>query len=301
MNGDILFEIFTYMSFKALSQARLASRSLRDLATTILRRRWHAVLRAFVDNPLRFRTMLRLSRSVIAGSTALHMAVQGSELERGWFPRDMDVYTPMSASAGVVEHFTEVEGYHIVTQGLVDDPSRQSLSNGGMAIITTLRRGEDNVSVDVITAITNAPLAPITFSWSTLLMNYATADTLSLAYPRSTLAGQGLLNPARSQDAGVESCHLKYMARGFSFVPFSENGVVHSFTNPSPLYCPHTYRDFEDVGCLRMALDNMEDVVQPPQVFPLHFPRWKLGGGPCQARCRPGNAARYMSLMPFTR
>ncbi|EIW62571.1 uncharacterized protein TRAVEDRAFT_108110, partial [Trametes versicolor FP-101664 SS1] len=161
--------------------------------------------------------ILRLTRSVISGSTALH--VLDIDRASAWTPNDLDIYAPITAAAVVVNYLVTVEGYDVV-----DSPAPAKYpypsSRSGFNAVAHLRRGD--IEIDVIRSNTISALHPIPFFWSSHLMNYLTADSYCMAYPDDTLAGRGLLNPIQLIEhqyplPRTMRTMKKYRARGYIF------------------------------------------------------------------------------------
>ncbi|KAI9067793.1 hypothetical protein FKP32DRAFT_1543326, partial [Trametes sanguinea] len=157
--------------------------------------------------------MLRVTRSVLSGSTVLHML----DLERAstWAPGDLDIYAPIHHAARVVAYLISAEGY------TVDHTNAFYYSPDGVGLqsVVHLRRGDTHI--DVIQSATRSSLHPIPHFWASHLINYVTADSFCMAYPELTLSGRSVINPAaldgflfpRQRTLQVID---KYSSRGYS-------------------------------------------------------------------------------------
>ncbi|KAI9064829.1 hypothetical protein FKP32DRAFT_1527238, partial [Trametes sanguinea] len=157
--------------------------------------------------------LLRLTSSVISGSTALHIL----DVDRAatWTPMDLDIYAPCHSALQVVAYMCRVEKYE-----LLEHPDTYSYAAGGFDTVYRLRRGTKEI--DIIQSSTRSALHPIPFFWSTHVMNYLTADSFCIAYPELTLNGKALLNPIHLLDnlhapPSVVANITKYNARGYDF------------------------------------------------------------------------------------
>ncbi|KAI0054754.1 hypothetical protein BV25DRAFT_1816584, partial [Artomyces pyxidatus] len=242
---------------------------------------------------------LKPYRSIISGSTVLHFALQGTEQVLGWKANDLDIYCPLTTAASVIYYLVKEEHYVVVQTVAHRDRTFESLheyDNGAVASVTTLLT-PDGKKVDIIAATRNAPLLPITYFWTTLVTNYMTADSICLAYPRLTLQGIGLLNPIRIPAPRVLKCISKYQKRRFTFKDFAAApSVHHTFHNPKPLLCPHTFRTFTDTGCLQVHFSPNRNRVQPLPLFPIYHPMWTYGGPLCAGGCKPASPRRSLHL-----
>ncbi|KAI0063889.1 hypothetical protein BV25DRAFT_1782484, partial [Artomyces pyxidatus] len=248
----------------------------------------NTTLTRYVKNPLAFRGLLRDTRSVISGSTVLHYALQGTR--RRWSATDLDVYSPLTTGASVVDYLVEMEGF-VIVENLSTSRDRtkeifREYGNGAIASVTTLRTPSSR-KVDVITCTRNSALLPLTYFWGTIVTNYMSADAICITYPRLTFDHIGILNPTRVPLAHVKVCIDKYERRGFFLREFQHigNGVRHTTHNQSPLHCPQTFRNFSDAGCLRIQFSTVPST-DPVALFPVYNPTWKFGGAHCAGKCR---------------
>ncbi|KAI0335952.1 hypothetical protein GY45DRAFT_1342100 [Cubamyces sp. BRFM 1775] len=161
------------------------------------------------------RNVLRVTNSVISGSSALHFL----DVDRAplWSATDLDIYTPIHCARQIVNYLCNVEGYHIVQEPV---PSKYPHLRSGFATVFHLRR--DLSEIDVIQSCTRSALYPIPYFWGTHVMNYLTADTFCVAYPEYTLEGKSLLNPVALVDKQHPNVRMltnmdKYTERGYAF------------------------------------------------------------------------------------
>ncbi|KAH9848188.1 hypothetical protein C2E23DRAFT_709698, partial [Lenzites betulinus] len=157
---------------------------------------------------------LRLTSSVVSGSSALH--VLDFARSHSWQPADLDIYTPRHAVQPMLDYLRLQESYVVHTA----DNTVYLYDNPAIERVIHLRRGQKEI--DVIQSSSPSPLLPIPHFWSSHLMNYLTADGYCMAYPQYTLAGQGLLSPVQLIDLQLPpprtlNAMKKYSVRGYDF------------------------------------------------------------------------------------
>ncbi|KAI0059798.1 hypothetical protein BV25DRAFT_1918187 [Artomyces pyxidatus] len=301
LNEEIWFNILNRLSIETLSILRSTNHTVRGHVARHLRLSWNESLSSYFMDPVRFRDVLRSSRSIISGSFVLHFVLRATRFA-DWCPGDMDIYCPVSSAASVVDYLIYKEHYvAFKPEGREGANAESPLHeyDGAIACVVQLRRW-DGRRVDVICATRNGPLLPLTHFWGTIVTNFISADTLSIPYPRLTLRGRCCLNPERLDDSAVRDCLDKYIQRGFALDSFVASGAHHTTITPMPLYCPHTYRHFADPGCLVFdfgSKDTGDQIHTQLADFPVHLPLWKWGGDACSALCHPTSEVRDLVLM----
>lgn len=251
----------------------------------VLEERFNAFLLHYVESPVAFRSVLRLARSIISGSAALHFILDSPET---WQAGDCDVYVPIGFSLPIVRHLQEVEGYRSVHPLHHDmyipneiGPSGESLPY--ISSVCRLKRS-DGVCIDVIESNSATALHPLAAFWSTHLYNYLSADSICVAYPAMTWDCSGCVRA--DADAKARRAVAKYEARGFRLSSFQFNINSHlRSTYPSILdgcgdypYCPHTFRSFGDEWCMQTVFN--EDMAAGHAVDK-ETPWWRFGGRLC--------------------
>ncbi|KAI0349345.1 hypothetical protein OH77DRAFT_1381500, partial [Trametes cingulata] len=166
--------------------------------------------------------VLRSTEAVLGGSAALKLFCNGFD-DVG----DYDIFVPSWAHDEVVWYLSAEEHYAIDDTSVVDNRGRPMYSDPnyltGISRVTTLRR--PSTAVDIIASTDDCATTPLRTSWTTLLMNFVTADGACCAYPSLTAQHRGLFHMGRILDpsyphdgtptdvAGMN----KYIKRGFSF------------------------------------------------------------------------------------
>ncbi|TFY56410.1 hypothetical protein EVJ58_g7663 [Rhodofomes roseus] len=118
---------------------------------------------------------------------------------------DLDLYTTCDHHSKVVRFLVDDEHYAIYDIVDVPAPATPPVYNycGGIRNITRLRRQKEDTAeclVDVIQSVDESATTPLPYFWTTLLMNFVTADSVCCAYPSLTIRRRGLFNPLRLLD-----------------------------------------------------------------------------------------------------
>ncbi|KAI0067133.1 hypothetical protein BV25DRAFT_1912457 [Artomyces pyxidatus] len=298
--NEIILMICEVSTLETLCRIRSSNKRLRQVVDRHLRESWNTVLKQYVDEAVPFRKLLRDTRSVISGSTALHFLLRGPDAPVDWQPKDLDIYCPLTTAADVVDYLIVHEGFRVEKTMASRDRSpnvHNEYSNGAIASVITMSTPK-GLKVDIIAATRNSPLLPLTHFWGTLVTNYISADTLCVSYPRLTLRRFGLLNPTRKPALRAAVCVDKYMKRGFDFTRFGLGLYPprHTPFTMRPLHCPHTFRTFHDAGCLRIHFDEPL-LDRPLALFPTFDPMWRWGGAHCGDGCRATDTKRCIHLV----
>ncbi|KAI0062079.1 hypothetical protein BV25DRAFT_1916371 [Artomyces pyxidatus] len=220
--ADVILAVCTLSTLETLSYARCVNKELRLIVMSYLQSRWNVTLTSYVSSPDAFRDMLRMTRSVVSGSTVLQFVLQGTQHEHNWAANDLDIYCPLTTAVILFDYLLSVEKFRVKQRIISRDRSQgvsSEYNNGAISCVTTLITPTGR-KVDIITATRNSPLLPITYFWGTLVINYISADDICITYPRLTLSGTGLLNPVRIPAPKVLVCIEKYTNRGFLLSDF---------------------------------------------------------------------------------
>ncbi|KAL1942617.1 hypothetical protein VTO73DRAFT_4857 [Trametes versicolor] len=176
-----------------------------------------------------FKAVMRETRAFLGGSLPLTMF---SPVR--FTPSNADIFVPDTNVVMVQEHLIRQQVFSLDTtttmNPVVHLPNNCSADEdvtaygAGLLEVRSLRRGGINVNLlsfpDRGTTTLNTEV--LNFTWTTLLMNYVTADYACCAYPSMTFMGRGLFHMGRWMDRsfpGDNSHHLlnTYGERGFEF------------------------------------------------------------------------------------
>lgn len=175
--------------------------------------------------------MLHHTGSVVSGS----VAVRFQDVDSGWEPRGLDIYTPYSGVGAVVQHMRVMQGYIVLggdTPSVPQDLSNPQIVAGGPDDVANaddeddasdeededgdafdegspaqiwhhqtggvhhvVHMGRGSDRVDIFCSQTESAVLPITYSWGTILMNYFTEAAFVCAYPSSTFGKRCLVTP----------------------------------------------------------------------------------------------------------
>lgn len=253
---------------------------IRPLVCDELTLAFSRTLSTIVPDTHAFQAMMRRTRSIISGSTALHHLLRSPNT---WKPTDVDLIVPNHRYDEAVDFILDIPGAKVIQEF----PQMYEVS--GFAHITQIQT--PLTKFDVIQSTESSPFLPLTFYYGTHVMNAITADLVVSPYPSLTLEGRGLLVRPRSGNAHRTTLAIeKYKQRGFEFsehVPSSEevepscDHVVtcptreRAFGDTSCLIIPHTHRPIQE------TLDLMDEH---------NSTQWKLGGWECSKHAWVGSA-----------
>lgn len=199
------------------------NKAFRTICRQFLQRKYDLFLRPYIDDRHKFRALLRHTRSVISGSTAVDFGLHGLTAP-AFNSSDLDIYVGAAHALPVIQHLRSVEGYSAIPLSsspphlLIDD------YDGGIASVVRMVHPH-RPKIDVVCSARISALHPLGFFWSTIPMTYLTADGFCTAYPQLFFELRGCLNPARCGTDRVKRCLKKYQERGFSVDTFSFNFV----------------------------------------------------------------------------
>ena len=287
------------LDIPTLQAWRGACRTAEFAAVKWLEGRYHALLRRYVLDPNGFRSLLRVTGSVLSGSSVLNLLDR--ERSHMWTPTDLDIYTATDSTYRVAWYLIHVEGYMFKR-------SVESSYNGafaGFRQVVHLTKGEAHI--DIIQSVTISALHPIGYFWGTHVMNYISADFFCIAYPKTTLEGRGLLNPVALVDRqypGKRTLAVlkKYAERGYEFRvrPYAWDASVDTECDQSE-GCPRTIRRFGDRYCLMGSFHMADSPSLLPHGLPVagHVVRWWRGGPACGGVCVAPEDAVILDMRDF--
>lgn len=261
------------------------SGAMRDRIRKHANRRFKDSVSPFVDKPYDFRDKLRSCSAVIGGSVALEMAMPIS-----WLPEGMDIYVPAD-SYDMESYLVEHEGYGCFNYERPLVPAPWELVMGGAAVLggqyaiqsaTALRRVDEQgrpkegPTIVIIKSSDRSPLTPIFNSNATCVMNWITADSINVGYPRMTLSQSGVeIKP----QFGVWRQRLRfigmYQTRGFRL--FGNVDEVEG-ERPCGAFCMSRFRSTTDEWTLRLAFTGAKETIRPRH--------WMLRGAYGTEPCR---------------
>lgn len=147
----------------------------------------------------------------------------------------------------------------------------------------------------VIKSSSNAPEHPIAMFHSTIVMNILGGDHISIAYPRYTMEGKGILHPAHPSPIPQAAAIIKYINRGFA-LSHSHQGQL-PFVDPQTCgpYDPEEFHDScgQSYTCPLQTRSFYDDtsLIIPVGSNHVQLPEWSvewtLGGFGCGNGCVP--------------
>jgi hypothetical protein len=227
-----------------------------------------------------FWSMMRLTKSVVSGSTTLLFWL-GLDFFK---PGDLDIFTPLSNADSVCAWFREVLGWNHVSE------TKEKYKEGGTmasGVEKVVRMGNGDVWVDITISRGVSALLPIVNFWSTVLRNCVTADGAYCAYPGQLLTPRGFI-PALPQYRTTGSTdHLvqKYERRSMDNVHsvgewtgIEGNGCSDRWT------CPAEWRWFGDDGGALCWFREGYTMAENRNLMMCDIPVvWRLSGGECRS------------------
>lgn len=229
------------MDMDSLHRFAATSRSNYDMVAALHKRRTCEMLSRFSNRPSALLDVMETADAVVSGSAALAMIIPNT-----FVPADLDIYVPYSNEGLVSDHLTSVLGYQEEERTSRPHPDMVSYPGRIIAHVSLFRNGL--VSVHVVSIVGNNAVLPLFQFHSTIVMNFISSHGLYSAYPRLTLARQGLINVAGKLDQAQLVCIEKYTQRGFTLghrLPNSEYDTHQCGKDDS---CPRTLRMLHDYG-----------------------------------------------------
>ncbi|KAG8920441.1 hypothetical protein FRC00_010014 [Tulasnella sp. 408] len=242
---ECLETILDYSMLPEVMKISHVSRAFRKHVLDYLRQRIDSYLRTWFNDSARFRNMLRATSSIVSGSTVLSFA-----LGVDWGVQDLDIYigagargatNPIDGCADLLEYLVGVEGYQpeaafgdasdVTFNGIVPTPAPIEFNKYGEAMIKSItavyklsktrsvpgQKDPVTVHIDVIKGRRTNPAKLISEFHSTQVMNWMSADNITIRYPVFTFAMRGVFNWERLSFGGPKDMlwKEKYVARGF--------------------------------------------------------------------------------------
>ena len=306
-NYDMLLRIFSSTDVVTLQRLTHVCRYWSLLGRILLRHRVDSELKWHItpttessfssNNPQRdcidqFLQLLADTNSVISGSTPLAICVQGTPRAGSWMDeRDLDIFAPAYRADTVVEYLNQQLGYTVVfqlhystwdTESEIQD-TREELNRDAPSymvcnplvngIVGLTRLGTpDGRRIDVIESLSDCALLPIVHFPFTHLINFITATTIVVCYPRQTLiSGSGLPNPDNRHGQRLRD---RYVSRGWTLSDVFTH-TQHCRVRSS--YCPLLSRNSGDSLCFSFAFCGRDAESARRSVAYMPGVRWLWG------------------------
>ncbi|KAG8924487.1 hypothetical protein FRC01_011431 [Tulasnella sp. 417] len=237
--------ILDYSMLPEVMKMSHLSRAFRQSVLEYLRQRIDGHLKTWFNDSACFRNMLKTTSSIVSGSTVLSFA-----LGVDWGVQDLDIYVgagdggatrPIDRCAELLEYLVEVEGHQpeasfgvasdITFRGIVPTPAPITFTKYGeilaKSIVAIYKLSKTRsvpgqkepiiVHIDVIKGRVANPAKIIPEFHSTQVMNWMSADNITITYPVLTFAMRGVVNWDRRSFGGPQDTlwKEKYAARGF--------------------------------------------------------------------------------------
>lgn len=148
--------------------------------------------------------------------------------------------------------------------------------NTAVGVTEGVRISTPIATFEVFHSISMAPVQPIPYFWMTLLMNFITANTICIAYPRLMFAKYGFFNGCTFTFEEME-LQYKYHRRRYTLQNNARFLDLYCCSwHRSSAACPMTRRYFGDPHCCTITFDRMSKPLStaPDGVMAL----WLIGG-----------------------
>ncbi|KZS90824.1 hypothetical protein SISNIDRAFT_468328 [Sistotremastrum niveocremeum HHB9708] len=190
--------LFEPLPFRELMILSSFSPVLKQSIQVFLLRRFRQTFEALIPQFEAFRVFWRTQNILLSGSAVLHFITQ----DTSWSPHDLDFVVGRNCVEPLLLQL-QLRGYvrHILEMDIK-----------GSSHKPTKIPGQPPSQIDVVESTMRDPLQTIMFFHSTQVMNFITADSLTILYPDLTLEHVGI---ARDSDFDVTHLVEKYRARGF--------------------------------------------------------------------------------------
>lgn len=129
---------------------------LRSHITAYLRYAYDRLLRKYVSDIERFRKLMKMSGSIISGSTALQFI-----LTDNWTCNDLDICVPLGQGAHFIEHLTNHEGYELdlsLRQTAESRSDYYSREGSKIRSVLKLKKHGEDLRIDIVESETEVAL-----------------------------------------------------------------------------------------------------------------------------------------------
>ncbi|PVG03866.1 hypothetical protein CPB86DRAFT_778963 [Serendipita vermifera] len=172
-------QIISYLSFRDMIGFFQVCKATRQWKGSKLNIMVQGLLRRYVSKPVGLLDTMRETGSIISGSSVLWL-VDG--MNRAWTPGDLDIYAPEGMTRHMIQ-FLHEDGYTTVLGGQFNNPY---LKFNHLHSVTKLKNGD--ASIDVMESSNSSAIHPLTAFHVTAVMNYLTADSITMLYPKLTFS-----------------------------------------------------------------------------------------------------------------
>lgn len=255
---DIFYHIMSYMDLSSVLLLSYTCSLLCQAVMDELRHCYLLILHFLLHDVQFFRHILRITNSVIAGPITLALIDRRRTL-RDAISNTVHIYSPQNTFDQLHSHFLEVEKGVIVDDG----PSllrsgTNSIAYNVLGLLDVVRIQTSKATFHILRATSASPTQPLPYLWSTLLMNFFTADAFCIAYPKLTLKRIGIISDhIKAPSFKLDHLQKKYETLGYRIVPYIP--VHYSFPPVSCCrftpYCPAAEWYFGDQQCLTVIFD----------------------------------------------
>lgn len=242
-----------------------------DIVFNHIPTRANDLFHAFDMDPVLMRDTLRLTHSVVSGSSALAVVMPWS-----FRPNDLDIYVPSTYSAQLLNLLHQRFDY--VQIPLTHD---YSTSDDIAAVYNMKKR---NNLIQVIATTWENPLRTIYHFHSTAVMNFISAQGIYCAYPRLTTQYCGLMNRHQIARTGQTAAAVYAIIKKYRDCGFALRADLHSWPDyrghVCAVYgsCPLTDRRLNDRFAMFHEFEESLEMARPSKSFNMGLdnPQWSL-------------------------
>lgn len=244
--------------------------NMTDRIQSHIRRRFKHCVSPFIDDSHRFREKLRECSAAIGGSVAMNMIMPASSSSRV-----MAVHVQLG-SHGLESYLMAHEGYKpfrfdpaLGGNPWTSGPHPWSAAPSPIRSVTTLQRPSDAEedefprTINIVMSNDQSPLTPFFNTNATSTMNWVTADSVNIAYPRMTLNKIGIMC---SSEGGVGTSRPSWMGSDFTLIHHMDQRDEEKRCGE---FCVARFRSTMDSWTLRLAFNGglmkLKENVRPRQ------------------------------------
>ncbi|PVG03860.1 hypothetical protein CPB86DRAFT_308649 [Serendipita vermifera] len=171
-------EIASYLTFQEAIQLFQVCRATRHWKRNGISSMVVRLLKNYVSDPGKLRGLMRHLGGIISGSSVLWLIDSQSD---SWEPKDLDIYVPESMAQTMIDFLLQ-EGYKLIPAPEGQPWGGRYIEPGHLASVSRLSKG--NRKIGLMESLTKSSTRPIAVFHSTAVMNYITADSIVIMYPK---------------------------------------------------------------------------------------------------------------------
>lgn len=210
--------LFEFLPLRELLIIAGFSPLLKHYVQLFVLRRFHDTFGRQLGDFEDFCAFWRTQKFYLTGSSVLHFITQ----DEGWMPKDLDFVVGRNHVEPLLAQLKQ-RGFHPYETEIDASGSSHSVQyvlNRDIHAIYRLAKSDRKLGmilIDVVESTLADPLSTICYFHSTQVMNFMTADSLTMLYPDLTMEHIGVI---REHDYDIDHLVQKYKQRGFEMYDF---------------------------------------------------------------------------------